>query len=134
MNRKTLFQEFIQYVALNVCGMIGLSCYILADTFFVANGIGANGLTALNLAIPIYYYTRLYFYFPAEYGDIRSRACNRVRPRDKYVCDVQALDRKTESFSFYKIRHVRQLNGGHDITWHSFTDHGSCLGSGNDRV
>lgn len=54
MNQKTLFQEFIQYVTLNVCGMIGLSCYILADTFFVANGLGANGLTALNLAIPIY--------------------------------------------------------------------------------
>ena len=34
--------------------MIGLSCYILADTFFIANGLGANGLTALNLAIPIY--------------------------------------------------------------------------------
>lgn len=35
-------------------GMIGLSCYILADTFFVAQGLGTNGLAALNLAIPIY--------------------------------------------------------------------------------
>ncbi len=35
-------------------GMIGLSCYILADTFFVSKGLGTNGLTALNLAIPIY--------------------------------------------------------------------------------
>jgi len=34
--------------------MIGLSCYILADTFFISKGLGANGLTALNLAIPIY--------------------------------------------------------------------------------
>ncbi len=34
--------------------MIGLSCYILADTFFVSKGLGTNGLTALNLAIPIY--------------------------------------------------------------------------------
>ena len=50
----TLLKEFIQYVVLNVCGMIGLSCYILADTFFVSKGLGANGLTALNLAIPIY--------------------------------------------------------------------------------
>ncbi|MDE6846196.1 MAG: MATE family efflux transporter [Lachnospiraceae bacterium] len=54
MNHRTLLKEFIQYVSLNVCGMIGLSCYILADTFFVANGLGADGLTALNLAIPIY--------------------------------------------------------------------------------
>lgn len=50
----TLLKEFIQYVVLNICGMIGLSCYILADTFFVSKGLGANGLTALNLAIPIY--------------------------------------------------------------------------------
>ena len=38
----------------NVLGMLGLSCYILADTFFVAKGLGSNGLAALNLAIPIY--------------------------------------------------------------------------------
>lgn len=34
--------------------MLGLSCYILADTFFISKGLGADGLTALNLAIPIY--------------------------------------------------------------------------------
>lgn len=54
MKEKTMLREFVQYVALNICGMIGLSCYILADTFFVSRGLGANGLTALNLAIPIY--------------------------------------------------------------------------------
>ena len=31
-----------------------MSCYILADTFFVSKGLGTNGLTALNLAIPVY--------------------------------------------------------------------------------
>ncbi|MFR3923347.1 MAG: hypothetical protein ACLTYN_16720 [Dysosmobacter welbionis] len=31
-----------------------MSCYILADTFFVAQGLGTAGLAALNLAIPIY--------------------------------------------------------------------------------
>lgn len=54
MNQKELFKEFLQYVTLNVCGMIGLSCYILADTFFVSDVLGTNGLTALNLAIPVY--------------------------------------------------------------------------------
>ncbi len=54
MKTETLLREFFQYVMLNICGMIGLSCYILADTFFVSNGLGTNGLTALNLAIPIY--------------------------------------------------------------------------------
>ena len=49
-----IFNLFIKYVSLNILGMIGLSCYILADTFFVARGIGADGLTALNIAIPIY--------------------------------------------------------------------------------
>lgn len=54
MEKKALLKEFIRYVTLNVCGMIGLSCYILADTFFVSRGLGANGLAALNLAIPVY--------------------------------------------------------------------------------
>ena len=54
MKPETLLKEFFQYVILNICGMIGLSCYILADTFFISNGLGANGLAALNLAIPIY--------------------------------------------------------------------------------
>ncbi|CVI70217.1 Multidrug export protein MepA [Clostridiales bacterium CHKCI001] len=49
-----VFQIFIRYTIRNIIGMIGLSCYILADTYFIAKGLGANGLTALNLAIPVY--------------------------------------------------------------------------------
>lgn len=45
---------FIKYVALNVLGMAGLSCYILADTFFIARAMGAEGLAALNFSISIY--------------------------------------------------------------------------------
>lgn len=45
---------FAKYTSLNIIGMIGMSVYILADTFFIANGVGANGLTALNLALPIF--------------------------------------------------------------------------------
>lgn len=47
-------KEYMKYACLNVLGMVGLSCYILADTFFVSKGLGANGLAALNLAIPVY--------------------------------------------------------------------------------
>jgi len=54
MGSKNIKRTFWKYVTMNVLGMIGISCYILADTFFVARGVGANGLTALNLAIPIY--------------------------------------------------------------------------------
>lgn len=49
---KSVFREFARYTSLNVLGMLGLSCYILADTFFVSAGLGAKGLAALNLAIP----------------------------------------------------------------------------------
>lgn len=49
-----ILKDFIKYVSFNVISMIGLSCYILADTFFVANGVGSIGLTALNLVLPVY--------------------------------------------------------------------------------
>lgn len=51
---KHASREFARYASLNALGMLGFSCYILADTFFIAQGLGADGLTALNLAIPIY--------------------------------------------------------------------------------
>ena len=55
MNKKeTTLSKFTKYTLLNVMSMIGLSCYILADTYFISNGLGADGLTALNLAIPVY--------------------------------------------------------------------------------
>lgn len=54
MKQTTLFREFIRYSSFSILGMIGISCYILADTFFVAQGVGTNGLAALNLAIPAY--------------------------------------------------------------------------------
>ncbi len=54
MKQNSVLRTFAKYASLNVLGMIGLSCYILADTFFVARGLGADGLAALNLAIPIY--------------------------------------------------------------------------------
>lgn len=54
MRNASCFRDFVRYSSLNVLGMLGLSCYILADTFFVSKGLGTNGLAALNLAIPIY--------------------------------------------------------------------------------
>lgn len=54
MKRSSCLGEFLRYTILNILGMAGLSCYILADTFFIAAGTGPNGLAALNLAIPVY--------------------------------------------------------------------------------
>lgn len=53
MKNATL-KEFSKYVVSNVLGMIGMSCYILADTFFISKGMGSDGLTALNLACPAF--------------------------------------------------------------------------------
>lgn len=51
---QPLHKSFIHYVSLSLFSMFGLSLYILADTFFVANGVGQDGLTALNIVIPVY--------------------------------------------------------------------------------
>ena len=54
MKKTSDLREFARYTVPNVLGMVGLSCYILADTFFVSKGMGSDGLAALNLAIPVY--------------------------------------------------------------------------------
>lgn len=51
---KKILKKFAKYVSLNILGMIALSCYILADTFFISKALGANGLAALNFSISIY--------------------------------------------------------------------------------
>jgi len=54
LHKQGALREFGHYAAMNILGMIGISCYILADTFFVAQGTGSLGLAALNIAIPAY--------------------------------------------------------------------------------
>lgn len=51
--KKTLF-SFLKYCSFSMLSMIGTSCYVLADTLFIANGVGSLGLTALNLVLPIF--------------------------------------------------------------------------------
>ena len=52
--RLSVRKSFVRYAVQGSLGMLALSCYILADTFFIAQGVGADGLTALNLALPVY--------------------------------------------------------------------------------
>lgn len=54
MENHFCLRDFARYTILSVLGTLGVSCYILADTFFVSKGLGTRGLTALNLAIPVY--------------------------------------------------------------------------------
>ena len=68
MKKNSHLRDFARYASLNVLGMIGVSCYILADTFFVAKGMGADGVTALNIA--------------------RNRSYDRHGRSDK-VCNIQ---------------------------------------------
>lgn len=51
---KELKLKFIKYVSLNVMGVIGTSCYILADTLFVSKALGTVGLASLNFSIPVF--------------------------------------------------------------------------------
>lgn len=51
---NNIIKTFTKYVGVNIIGMIGLSCYILADTFFISKALGATGIAALNLSISIY--------------------------------------------------------------------------------
>lgn len=54
MSQNNILWDFAKYSSLSVLGMLAMSCYILADTFFVSQSLGTNGLAALNLAIPAY--------------------------------------------------------------------------------
>lgn len=54
MKNKNISNDFLKYVSLNILGQAAFSCYTLADTFFVSANLGANGITALNLAFPVF--------------------------------------------------------------------------------
>ena len=49
-----LTKQFFKYVSQNIFGLLGTSCYILADTYFIAQAAGTDGVTLLNLCLPVY--------------------------------------------------------------------------------
>ena len=49
-----MFHKFLKYISQSISGMIGVSIYILADTFFISYKCGADGLAALNLILPVF--------------------------------------------------------------------------------
>ena len=49
-----LTKQFFKYVSQNIFGLLGTSCYILADTYFIAQAAGTDGVTLLNLCLPMY--------------------------------------------------------------------------------
>jgi len=49
-----LLKNYVKYVSLNILGMVSIAICIFIDTYFISKALGVEGLTALNLAIPIY--------------------------------------------------------------------------------
>ncbi len=50
----SITKEVFHYVSRNIIAMLGTSIYVLIDTLFISIAAGALGLTALNLALPIF--------------------------------------------------------------------------------
>ncbi len=91
MKKTVCLPAFFKYTALSVLGMVGLSCYILADTFFVSLGLGTNGLTALNLAIPIYSFIHGTGLMLGMGGATRYSICKNINRRNADVIFTNTL-------------------------------------------
>lgn len=52
--KEDILKLIIRYMIPSVTGMLGLSLCIFLDTMFIGQGIGNDGLAALNIGIPIY--------------------------------------------------------------------------------
>ena len=50
----SLTKQYFKYVSQNIFGLLGTSCYILADTYFISQAAGTSGVALLNLCLPIY--------------------------------------------------------------------------------
>ncbi len=54
LNHQSRFKLFVHYVILSSISFLGMSLYVFVDTYFIANGIGQDGLVALNIILPSY--------------------------------------------------------------------------------
>ena len=50
----SLTKQYFKYISQNIFGLLGTSCYILADTYFISQAAGTSGVALLNLCLPIY--------------------------------------------------------------------------------
>lgn len=49
-----MVRKFYEYVSKNIAGMLGISAYIFIDTLFISISGGADGITVLNLVLPLF--------------------------------------------------------------------------------
>lgn len=90
-NVAIMKKSFVKYVSQNILGMVGMSLYILADTFFISKAVGSNGITALNLVLPVY---NLIFAIGAMIG---------VGSAIRYVVEKNKGDTSSESYFFHAL-------------------------------
>lgn len=86
-----MLKRFVKYVSQNMLGMLGISFYILADTFFISKAVGADGITALNLVLPLY---NLIFAIGAMIG---------VGSAIRFVVARNKGDKSAEGYFFHAI-------------------------------
>lgn len=84
-------KQFLRYVSQNMLGMLGMSCYILADTYFISKAVGADGITALNLVLPVY---NLIFAIGSMIG---------VGSAIRFVVDREKGSPQAESYFFHAL-------------------------------
>lgn len=53
-NSDSVLREYLGYLTPTVIGAVAHTVYCLADVFFVSKGVGALGLAALNIALPVF--------------------------------------------------------------------------------
>ena len=51
---RAKLKRFFKYISRSTAGMVGISVYVLADTFFISLYAGSNGITVLNFVLPLY--------------------------------------------------------------------------------
>lgn len=54
LSEISIEKQYARYTSQHILGMIGISAYVLADTYFISRCAGADGIAGLNLVIPVY--------------------------------------------------------------------------------
>lgn len=55
MDKKNdIKKQLRRYLMPNIFATVGVSCYVIADTFFISKASGMKGITALNLILPVF--------------------------------------------------------------------------------
>ncbi len=54
MKKSDIRAQFFKYILFNIISSLGISVYILIDTFFIERGMGTEGIASLNLCLPVF--------------------------------------------------------------------------------